>query len=338
LPQWRLQSILGSHNCARCLTIENARPEMLSLVVPVYRNEESIPALLDAIRGLNSRLGGELEAVFVVDGSPDTCYEQLRSALPTQSFRSTLILLSRNFGSFAAIRAGLGSSTGEFFVIMAADLQEPPEMVLDMERVLRGGECDVAIGVRESRNDPIGSQLASQIFWGLYRRFVVRDMPHGGVDVFGCNRAFKDSLLGLEESHSSLIAQIFWLGYRRKFVSYVRQKRQYGKSAWTLRKKLTYLSDSVFSFTDLPIRLLIRVGGGAALIAGVFGVVVAVAKLLGFIDVPGYTMTIFAIVFLGALNLFGIGIVGSYAWRTYENTKRRPLVIPMRVDSFSASK
>ncbi len=96
--------------------------------------------------------------------------------------------------------------------------------------------------------------------------------------------------------------------------------------------------DIIFSFTDLPIRLLIRVGGTTAFLAGLFGILVAVAKLLGYIDVQGYTMTIIVMVFLGAVNLFGLGIVGSYAWRTYENTKQRPPAIPMSVESFDLEK
>lgn len=311
---------------------------MLSLIIPVYRNEGSIPPLLEAVNNLNQHLGGKLETVFVIDGSPDRCYELLRDLLPSRPFRSKLVLLSRNFGSFAAIRAGLELGTGEYFAVMAADLQEPPELVLEMERVLCSEDCDVVVGVRESRNDPLLTRLPAHIFWGLYRRYVVPEVPPGGVDVFGCNRAFRDTLLKLEERHSSLIAQIFWLGFRRRYISYVRQERQHGKSAWTLRKKINYLMDSIFSFTDLPIRLLIRVGGTTAFLAGLFGILVAIAKLLGYIDVQGYTMTIFVMVFLGAVNLFGLGIVGSYAWRTYENTKQRPLAIPMSVESFDLEK
>jgi polyisoprenyl-phosphate glycosyltransferase len=143
--------------------------------------------------------------------------------------------------------------------------------------------------------------------------------------------------LTLDERHSSLIAQIFWLGFRRKVVTYTRQGRQHGKSAWTLRKKVNYLMDSVFSFTDLPIRLLIRVGASGSALTAMFGLIVVFAKFQGMINVPGYTMTILTITFLGCLNLFGLGIVGSYAWRTYENTKNRPLAIPMRVDSFGVT-
>lgn len=307
---------------------------MVTLVIPVYKNEGSLPDLLDAIDGLQRNFTGGFEAVFVIDGSPDRCYEILRESLPHRTFQSQLVLLSRNFGSFAAIRVGLEHGRGDRFAVMAADLQEPPELVLEMDRVLRTEEIDVVVGVREARRDPLLSRLPSQLFWGLYRRFVVSEVPEGGVDVFGCNRAFRDTLLTLEERHSSLIAQLFWLGFRRKCITYVRHERQHGTSAWTLRKKVNYMMDSVFAFTDLPIRLLIRVGGVATILAASLGLCVGFARIFGLIPVPGYTMTVILIVFLGSVNLFGLGIVGSYAWRTYENTKSRPIAIPMRVENF----
>lgn len=307
---------------------------MFTLVIPVYKNEGSLPDLLAAIHSLRVEISDEFEAVFVVDGSPDRCYALLREALPKCEFEAQLVLLSRNFGSFAAIRTGLEFGRGDRFAVMAADLQEPPSLILEMEKVLSSDEADVVIGVREARMDPFFTRLPSQIFWGLYRRYVIPSVPEGGVDIFACNKAFRDTLLTLDERHSSLIAQLFWLGYRSKSVTYVRQKRAHGKSAWTFSKKLNYMMDSVFAFTDLPIRLLIRVGGASAILAALFGVGVALARLFNLIDVPGYAMTINVIVFLGAVNLFGLGIVGSYAWRTYENTKARPIAIPMRVEHF----
>lgn len=311
---------------------------MLSLVIPVYRNEESLPSLLRAVDNLNVELHGALEVVFVVDGSPDRSYEILRDSLPLQNFASQLILLSKNFGSFMAIRTGLQHGKGSTFAVMAADLQEPPDLVLTMNRVLNTEPVDVVVGVRESRQDPFLSKLASKTFWGLYKRYVIPEMPAGGVDMFGCNLEFRDNLLKLEERHSSLIAQIFWLGFRRQIVHYSRVAREHGKSAWTLRKKINYLMDSVFSFTDLPIRLLIRVGAVGSAISALYGVSVILAKLGGLIDVPGYAMTLFTITLLGSLNLLGLGVVGSYAWRTYENTKGRPLAIPMKVSEFGANK
>ena len=310
---------------------------MLTLVIPVYKNEESLPDLLAAIQALSDRLQGAMETVFVVDGSPDRSYEILRDELPRRSMRSKLVLLSRNFGSFPAIRTGLMHGDGDRFAVMAADLQEPPELVLEMDRTLRAGDVDVVVGVRESRHDPLLTRLPAQIFWGLYRRYVVHEMPPGGVDVFGCNRAFRDTLLQLQESHSSLVAQIFWLGFRRRTLSYVRQPRAHGTSAWTLRKKVTYLMDSVFAFTDLPVRVLIRTGAIGAAAAALFGLAVIIGRLAGTITVPGYAMTAILIVFFSALNLLSLGIVGSYAWRAYENTKGRPLSVALKVERFGAA-
>lgn len=307
---------------------------MLSLIVPVFRNEGSVHQLMQAVTQLNDDLSSEFEAVFVIDGSPDRSYDLLRNLLPQQHFRSSLILLSKNFGSFSAIRTGLEYGKGERFAVMAADLQEPPELILEMDHILRGKDVDVVVGVREARGDPFFSRIFSTIFWGFYRRYVVPEIPPGGVDIFGCNKAFRDALLNLDERHSSLIAQVFWLGFRRKYIGYVRRARQHGKSAWTLTKKINYLMDSIFAFTDLPIRLLIRIGGGGALLAGLLGIVTIAARLMNIIVVPGYAMTILAIVFLGTVNLLGLGIVGSYAWRAYENTKGRPITIPMRIETF----
>ncbi len=303
---------------------------MLSLIVPVYRNEGSLPDLLEAIESLNRAAGVEFEAVFVVDGSPDRSYEILRERLPASTCASQLLLLSRNFGSFAAIRAGLKAGRGDCFAVMAADLQEPPELVQRMSTLLHEDNADVVLGVRNARHDPAMSKITAGLFWRLYRRFVVPEVPPGGVDIFGCNRVFRNELLQLGESHSSLIAQIFWLGYRRRFVEYERQVRRHGKSAWTLQKKINYMMDSIFAFTDLPIRLLIRGGGLLAALSGMFTAMVVLSRLTGGITVPGYAMTISVIVFFGALNVFALGVVGSYAWRAYENTKARPLHAVLR--------
>ncbi|WP_164705246.1 glycosyltransferase family 2 protein, partial [Pseudomonas viridiflava] len=166
---------------------------LLTLVIPVYRNESNLPDLLAAVTALDVQLEHALEVVFVVDGSPDRCYEILREQLPSQSFTSKLILLSRNFGSFMAIRTGLQHGTGERYAVMAADLQEPPELVLEMNRVLTRGDIDVVVGVREGRQDPWATRTASKLFWGFYRRYVIPEIPPGGVDMFACNKAFRDT-------------------------------------------------------------------------------------------------------------------------------------------------
>jgi glycosyltransferase involved in cell wall biosynthesis len=298
-----------------------------SVIIPVYKNEGSISRLIDALSILSQSLDDEMEAVFVVDGSPDTSFELLQNALGQINFSAQLLAHSRNFGSFAAIRTGLSAARGEYFGIMAADLQEPPELMASFFCSLSKNECDVAVGTRQGRQDPFLARMASSIFWGIYRRLVVPEMPKGGVDVFGCNRQFRDQLLQLQESRSSLIALLFWLGFRRKLFSYERSVRQEGKSAWTFNKKFDYMMDSIFSFTDYPIRLLIKLGAIGTVLAIVFAILVLVAKLIGAITIPGYAATILIVLIFGALNLLGLGLVGTYSWRAYENSKNRPLSV-----------
>jgi glycosyltransferase involved in cell wall biosynthesis len=300
-----------------------------SIIIPVYKNEGSIPRLLAAMEQLcaSETLRGETEVVFVVDGSPDQSYALLKTALPNLGFSAQLIGHSRNFGSFPAIRTGLMHARGEYFGVMAADLQEPPELMVDFFAALCHDECDVVVGTRSSRSDPLSSRLASGIFWWGYRKLIVRDMPEGGVDIFGCNKAFRDQLLGLEESRSSLIALIFWLGFRRKLLAYERRVRQEGVSAWTFRKKMDYMMDSVFAFTDYPIRLLTNIGLIGSLFSAILGILVLAAYLAGQINVPGYAATMLVVLFFGMLNVFGLGLVGAYAWRAYENSKQRPLAV-----------
>lgn len=305
-----------------------------SLIIPVYRNAETIDDLIMACFALQEELRGQLETIFVVDGSPDDCHAQLERKLPQSGLRAQLILLSRNFGSFAAIREGLLHARGEYAAVMAADLQEPPELVVRFFRRLEAGDADVVFGIREARHDPWLSRLFANLFWWIYRRFVQRDVPVGGVDVFGVNRAFLDRVIGFSEANSSLLALLFWMGGRRVFVPYVRRERRHGKSAWTFAKKLTYLMDSIFAFTDAPIRLLLATGLAGVLLAAVLGTAVLVARVLGLVEVPGYAGTMLSVLFFGALNALGLGVVGNYAWRAYENTKHRPLSIPMLVSRF----
>lgn len=306
-----------------------------SLVIPVYRNAESIDTLLAVVLGLQVKLDNRLETVFVVDGSPDDCYWQLQTKLPASGLRAKLILLSRNFGAFSAIREGLLHAGGDFAAVMAADLQEPPELILEFFRRLSRGEGDVAFGVREARHDPLISRWMASTFWHVYRRFVQRDVPVGGVDVFAVNRQFLDQVAAFSEANGSLLGLLFWMGGRRIFVPYTRRERAYGKSAWTFRKKLNYLLDSIFAFTDAPIRLLLACGMGGLGLSVALGVMVLVARLLGSVLVPGYAGTMLAVLFFGGLNALGLGLVGNYAWRAYENTKQRPLSIPMIIEEFA---
>lgn len=305
-----------------------------SLVIPVYRNEESIPDLLKATAELHERLAGRLEVVFVVDGSPDRSQQLLQRELPAAPHPSRLVVLSRNFGSFAAIRAGLAEAQGDYFAVMAADLQEPPELVVDFFEALESEPIEVAVGVRAGRDDPRLARWLAEAFWSAYRRFVQPEMPQRGVDVFGCNRTVRDHLLAMPETNSALIGILVWMGFRRKEIPYHRRRREHGRSAWTFARKLRYFFDSIYAFSDLPIRLLVATGAFGLVVSVVFGVVVVVARLNGAIEVPGYTAVVLTISFFGALNLLGLGIIGSYLWRAFENTKNRPHAIVMSSHRF----
>lgn len=301
-----------------------------SLVIPVYRNEETLPDLLAALVTIDGALGGSLEVVFVVDGSPDRSLALLVEALPRTGLTSRVLEMSRNFGAFAAIRAGLIEAAGPYFAVMAADLQEPPELAVEFFHRLEQDSCDVVCGVRTARDDPLRSRLASALFWAAYRRLVQPEMPRGGVDVFGCNAQARDALVALTETHSSLVGQLVWIGMRRVEVPYHRRARRHGRSGWTLRKKLAYMLDSSLAFSDLPIRLLFGVGMLALAVAVVYGAIVLVARLTGLIIEPGYAPTVLLIAGFGALNALGLSVVGAYAWRAFENTKGRPLAIVQR--------
>jgi glycosyltransferase involved in cell wall biosynthesis len=308
---------------------------VISLVIPVYRNEENIPPLLDALENLHQSLKGNLEVVFVVDGSPDNSALVLKHRLPSATYRSQLLILSRNFGSFAAIQAGLRAGQGKYFAVMAADLQEPPSLILDFERILSSDKADITVGLRTKRDDGIVAGAASGIFWSLYRRLVIREIPPGGVDVFGCTVQVRDLIVELRENNSSLVGLLFWAGFRRVSVPYVRAKREIGTSAWTFSKKFRYLSNSIFSFTDLPIRALTFVGLLGLVISTALALLTLVAKLTGYIEVPGYAATVLIVTFFGGLNCLGLGVVGNYVWRSFENTKGRPPFVVASNESFA---
>jgi polyisoprenyl-phosphate glycosyltransferase len=302
-----------------------------SLVIPVYGNSESIATLIEAVSEIEQALDGGFEVLFVVDGSPDDSRDLLHTALAERGLAARVIEHSRNFGSFAAIRTGMSLARGRRIAVMAADGQEPSSLVIEFLRRLEGSDVDIVVGERASRNDR--GHAFSKFYWRLYRRFVLQEVPAGGADVFACTAAVRDVICSLEPIHTSLVAQLFWVGFRRQSIPYDRLPSD-TPSGWTLRRKLRYLSDSVFAFTDLPVRILWLAGLLGLAIGALIATVALVGRLLGEIDVPGYTATILLIVLFGSLNLIGLGIVGSYVWRAYETVKGRPGAIVQGVVEF----
>jgi glycosyltransferase involved in cell wall biosynthesis len=309
-----------------------------SIVVPVFRNEQSLARAVERLERLQESVGAVVEGVFVVDGSPDASAIVLARLLPQATIRSQLIVLSRNFGAFSAIRAGLAASTGRIVAIMAADLQEPEELYVEFYAALAAEDAFVAVGRRRSRSDPPLQSLLARTYWWLFRRLVIREIPPGGVDVFAARRQVVDELVRLHESHTSLIGMLFNLGFPRVEVDYDRVPRHEGRSSWSLARRMRYLLDSVFSFTDLPIIAITLAGLVGSFASVIVAIVVTVGWVVGRIDVPGYTPIVLAITLSSSLVLFSLGVLGSYVWRTYENSKGRPGWIPMQHTSYPSAR
>jgi polyisoprenyl-phosphate glycosyltransferase len=308
---------------------------IFSLIVPIFRSAENIADLILAISALVPRIPGKCEIIFVDDGSPDKSGQLLLEAQSDIPCSTKIVFHSRNFGSFTAIRTGLEFASGRYFAAMAADLQEPPELLISFFEILSKNEADIVFGEREGRNEPFAKRITSSIFWWLYRKIVMPEIPKGGVDIFACNRDVRDTVLSIEEPNSSLIAQLFWVGYRRSFVPYVRCERRRGESAWNFARRLRYMMDSIFSFTDAPIVVVFWAGAFGVVCSTIFGFITFFARIFGYIEEPGYAGIILVSVFFGSTSLLIQGIIGSYLWRTFENTKRRPLRIVARVRSSS---
>lgn len=300
-----------------------------SVVIPVYKNEETIPRLFARLRDIATRWQ-ELEVVIVVDGSPDGSADAIRREVVGAPFSVHLVEHSRNFGSFEAIRSGLQVVRGRYIGVMAADLQEPTSLVEEFFTLLESGGWDVAVGTRESREDPGSSRLLSGVYWSLYRRLIQPEMPKGGIDIFGCTQEVAARLVELEESHSSLIGLLLWVGYRRAEVPYARSAREHGKSGWSMRRKIGYFLDSSFSFTNAPITVITLVGLLGTLATVIIAITVMIAWATGAIPVEGYTALM--LVSLGGTGavLTALGVIGSYVRRGFDNSKRRPHAIVAR--------
>ena len=211
-------------------------PFRYSVVVPVYGNRDSLPLVVERLTELAAERDGRLEVVFVVDGSPDDSLASFPYA-PDRPIDAQVLSLSRNFGSFSAIRAGMAVARGAYIAVMAADLQEPIEVVASFFDLRERDECDVVFGERVDRDDPAVSASGSKAYWWFYHRFVNKELPVGGVDVFGCTQRICREVVAFSETHTSLVGLLFWVGYRRAFVPYKRVARHSGRvvGRWAAR-------------------------------------------------------------------------------------------------------
>jgi glycosyltransferase involved in cell wall biosynthesis len=302
-------------------------PPIYSVVIPVYKNAESIPQLFSSLESSLAKLCSFTEVIFINDGSPDDSNGIILSRARTSPLQIRIVQHSRNFGSFSAIRTGLEYARGDYVGVISADLQEPTNLLINFFSELTNGNVDIVFGTRSVRNDPFISKLFSSTYWKAYRKFINKEIPESGVDVFACTRNVVNILKTLKESNSSLIGMLFWVGFRRTFIKYDRLQRKEGKSSWSFQKKLRYMSDSVFAFSDLPIRAIRFVGFVGVSFTSLFGTYLIYGAVDNKISVPGYVPIMLAILFGNSALLIALGILGSYIWRAYANSQMRPFSI-----------
>ncbi len=297
----------------------------ISVIVPVYFNELNLPPLMERLLALSKDKEFEFEYIFVDDGSGDNSYSVLKE-LAAKDNRVKVIKLSRNFGSFVASLAGIRNATGDCMTVISSDLQDPPELILEMAQEWKSGR-KVVLAVREDRKDSLMVKLTAFLFYWLMKKFILSDMPSGGFDFFLIDKKVAQIVSRSQEKNTSLIGLILWLGFDLKIIYYTRQKREVGKSMWTFRKKFKYFIDSITAFSYWPLRL-----------ASIFGIVISLGGFfyIGWIfymyffmvvPPPGWSALMVIVLFVSGIQLIMLGVIGEYLWRNFDETKKRPVYV-----------
>ena len=305
---------------------------LVSIVVPVYHNAPSLPELHGRFDQLaHAHPADAFEFVFVDDGSRDDSYAVLL-ALAAVDARVRVVKLSRNFGSNAALMAGLTHARGEAIAAISADLQDPPELIGAMLDRWHSGR-KVVLAAREGRDDPGLTSLLSDAFYGLFRRLAIPSMPRRGFDFFLIDRQVCDLINGIQENNAYLMGLILWLGFEPEVLHYRRRGREakYGRSMWTLTKKLKYFADSFVAFSYAPIRAASFLGMSLSFVGLIYAIVVVFAKLAYGFPVQGYASLMVAFLIISGAQLMMTGILGEYLWRNLDETRRRPRFIVEKV-------
>lgn len=307
--------------------------EKLSIIVPVYYNEENLrPLYADLKKKVLDVLDCDYEIVMVNDGSKDGSYEVMQE-LAKADKRIKLVNLARNFGEHLATLAGFAECTGDVAVRKAADLQEPSEIILEMLEKYRAG-AKVVLAVRKDRDEPISQKLFSKIYCWMMRKFALANMPKGGFDTYMISRQVIDILVQIGEKNAPLTEQVLWSGFESEKVYYVRRKREIGKSGWTLSKKIKLTVDSLISFSYFPIRCVTVVGGISIIGSIIWAIVLLIQWMIGYITVEGYTTTILLILLAFGIIMLTLGILGEYIWRILDEVRNRPPYIVDEVKEY----
>jgi glycosyltransferase involved in cell wall biosynthesis len=306
----------------------------VSIIIPVYNNHGSLKDLLAQLEATSQIVldqGIAFELIFVDDGSSDGSFEELVILTTLLEIESKVVKLTKNFGAINASNAGLRFVTGDAFVFLAADLQDPPSLIPSMiEAWLAGNKFVVC--ERDSRDDSWRNKFASKIFYSLLRKFVLESYPSGGFDL-----ALMDASLlpPVRDSAKSAYIPIllWWLGYEPTVIKYARNRRLHGKSGWTLTKKINVVLDVFLGFSYKPIRFLTFIGILVSSLSFMYGMIVIVLALANQIPVQGYATIVVLITFLLGLILCSLGVIGEYLWRVLDEVNKRPRVIIEKIIS-----
>lgn len=294
----------------------------LSIVVPVYFNEDTLMDLYEDMRAKILEKLGDYEIVFVDDGSGDGSWEVMNE-IQKRDKNVRLVKLSRNFGEHAALLAGLSVCTGDCAVTKQADLQEDSSLILEMyERWKQGNK--VVLAVRRSRDESRVKIFFANLYYSLVRKFVNKNMPAGGCDCYLIDRKVIEVLERLDEKNSSLTLQVLWAGFQTDMVYFDRKDREKGVSRWTFAKKFKLVLDSMMSFSYMPIRLMTYVGIIFDLLAVILFVSVIVEYFTVGTPIAGWPSLMCVVLCSSGLILLMMGILGEYVWRALDAARSRP--------------
>ena len=298
----------------------------ISVVVPVYFNAASLPLLHQRLAEVAAQVSqSEFEFVFVDDGSADDSFDVLR-VLAARDARVKVLRLVRNFGSNAAILAGLAHARGDGVAVISADLQDPPELIPEMIAKWRAGSS-VVLAARADRRDPLMTRWTSDLFNGLFRHFVFPNFPPRGFDFFLADKKVVRVLVENAGANLYLFGLLLWIGYKPVTLTYTRAERQFGKSRWNLGRKIKYFLDAFIGFSYLPLRFASVIGIVLAFLGFSYAAFLIIARIaLGF-PVEGWTSLMVVLLLVSGVQLVLLGILGEYVWRNLDETRRRPLYL-----------
>ncbi|STX29754.1 bactoprenol glucosyl transferase; CPS-53 (KpLE1) prophage [Legionella beliardensis] len=297
---------------------------MISIIIPVYHNEKNLPATYSILATQVLPKLPDYELILVDDGSKDNSYQEALK-LRAGNDKVKLLKLSRNFGQHVAICAGLTHMSGDCAVVISADLQDPPELILQLFEKYQEG-YKVVVAVRNQRAESFSQKLFSSVFYRLMKRYALKDMPLGGFDCFLADKQVIDVLIKIEEKNTSLFAQVLWLGFKRTEVVYNRQAREIGESRWTFSKKLKLALDSLLAFSYVPIQTISIIGLIDCILSLIYAFYIIMQKCL-FGAHLGWSAVMVAIMFTSGVQMLTLGVIGEYLWRNLDESRRRPLYV-----------